>query len=527
MRIYRGSKYYIDSSRVKNLLFKRNRKEFVSYIALQKSKQKKIENWYATSIASHSNLQTDFYDNLIGLLTAEYYVKHGICDVVIVDDYRLYKLLNDNFDFKISVSSYFNFLFTRFKDFIKNICILFLSRGRFFFRIVASQILMNPEMKDVKDSVFLYTWLEERCFSKGNFQEQYLTGLEGIKFSKGTTVFLSYYANYSLVKYFDLIQLSITGLQNYFSIFKFIKLFFKFPSFEKINPIYKNLNIDYLWKFEKIKELTKSNFIMNLLEYEAWIDFFEDANGILVYPFENQPWEKLMLLARRKVKNADFKLYGYQHGAIGLNFLSYMSSELEMKSLDLPDAIIANSDDNKNYLKKHFKGFCNIFDGGSLRYKENIRHSKAIDLENIVIGVFLPIARNQALDLLFHIIDESEKTYFKFLIKSHPNTNISHIKLNSNSFHYKDTAKNLYDISDGIVYCSSSSGSEAYSMGIPIFRYQGYHIDYLMGENSFQPKVIHSILDIKVEDLKKTGYSGKNNLYSKVDWKFWQNLLNQ
>ena len=81
----------------------------------------------------------------------------------------------------------------------------------------------------------------------------------------------------------------------------------------------------------------------------------------------------------------------------------------------------------------------------------------------------------------------------------------------------------LYKAVDGIVYCSSTCGMEAYQYGLPVFRFTSQFIDLKVGENSFTPQIIYSIDNIKETDL----ISHKPiQLFSYINKNVWLKILN-
>ena len=80
----------------------------------------------------------------------------------------------------------------------------------------------------------------------------------------------------------------------------------------------------------------------------------------------------------------------------------------------------------------------------------------------------------------------------------------------------------MYQHVDAIVYCSSTSGMEAYSFGLPVFRFLTQYLDLETGEVAFSPKIIYSISDIEKTDTIK---HAPVQLFSPVNEQIWADTL--
>ena len=112
---------------------------------------------------------------------------------------------------------------------------------------------------------------------------------------------------------------------------------------------------------------------------------------------------------------------------------------------------------------------------------------------------------------------------FNVLVKGHPDLALDESDLGKVGSLFNGSAMDLYKVVDGIVYCSSGCGMEAYQYGLPVFRFSGQFIDLMSGEHSFSPSVIYSIDEIAESDLvphKPVKH------FSPIDEKIWQDTLN-
>jgi surface carbohydrate biosynthesis protein (TIGR04326 family) len=88
----------------------------------------------------------------------------------------------------------------------------------------------------------------------------------------------------------------------------------------------------------------------------------------LIYPFENQPWEKLLCLAWRR-RAPHVQLIGYQHSRVPPLLLSYALSGNEVEMTPLPDRIVANGEATLQSLRAAGFPDSKLANGGALRYE--------------------------------------------------------------------------------------------------------------------------------------------------------------
>ena len=113
-------------------------------------------------------------------------------------------------------------------------------------------------------------------------------------------------------------------------------------------------------------------------------------------------------------------------------------------------------------------------------------------------------------------------TQFDYLIKKHPDLPID-IEINQDNIEiFSGSAKDLYNTVDAIVYCSSTSGVEAYGYGLPVFRVKTQFMDLETGEEAFSPKVIKSTADIEKAQIVP---HAPTQLFSPVNEDLWKSLL--
>jgi len=492
--------------------------DFINYIAEIGKKQRCRLKWWASKIASKSNLQTDFFANTCLLYVCAKILEENNSGIIVTDDVRVYFLLKKNFEFQIPERTK---LFAR-KDLlllIGNALGTFLIKRMSFIakRIVYNYTANKYFVNRNESSVFLYSWVEDRSFNKVNdkYNDPYFPNIDKY-INKEIVYFCPYYAKTSLIKRLAN-NSKIDGLSNYTSFLKLILSSFYLFLPKNIVPFNK-YNLNSLWRFEVLFENKGSSYISHIHDYFAWKSFFSINRGNLIYPFENQPWEKVMILANDKEK---VKLFGAMHTTIHKLLLPFHTTDKELEYMPLPGWIITNSAVAQKMYEAYFeKTEVKIILGGSLRFNNNKMALKK-KFDRPVIGVMLSCIVSQTKEQLEDLFANANGQ-FNYLVKRHPDLNVE-IEETSNIRIFDGNAVELYQNVQAIAYCSSTCGIEAYAYGLPVFRLRTQYLDLETGENSFSPFVINTIGDLNIEVLK---FHPPQSVFSKIDEGIWTRVLN-
>lgn len=445
-----------------------------------------------------------------------------LCNVFITDDWRVFFTLKNKFEFFASSLS-------RFKasiDFIKSISFytakFFLSRLKWMTKILIKNNIIKKYLKQVKrKSVFIFSWVEERSFNnEGEYNDPYFPDMEKFASKEPAVLLIPYCVNTSLFSKLRRTGKALAGIP-YYSNIKIILQSLHVIYKINYNPLFKGVDLKHLWINEILRENCGSHICQQLHDSRCWEMFFQDHKGKILYPYENQPWEKMMIMAASKTPES-IEFIGYQHSSIGKILFNYHTTPREISIMPKPDKIIANSAPHFQFLNNLYKDSgVKVLDGGALRFAEPLELKTDCDhLKRF--GVFLPNSKSQSYELFADIINNNQPG-FEFLIKYHPDLPLDIKITKSNVQIFSKSARELYSIVNGVIYCSSNSGLEAYSYGIPAFRFQGQFIDLRMGEYIFEPKVITSVDDISDQDLV---LHQKRDIFSTINNSVWVGILN-
>lgn len=236
--------------------------------------------------------------------------------------------------------------------------------------------------------------------------------------------------------------------------------------------------IKYLVKMAIREDYRTHRFFVNLLSYYSTKSFFKKVRfNKLFYPFENRPWERMMLYAIRESRK-NIKAVGYQHSAISLRHLNYMLGKDEHNILPLPDRIIASGMVTKeimqgmgNFPAEVLKVGCALRQQGLSDLSSNNRCRK---ISNILVILASSLDEHiQTLTFLNSAFSNRQNDY-KICIRPHPTISFEKAKRLTPSLNFnftEDKNKSIYESlkdADIVLYNSSTAGLEAIALGIPV-----------------------------------------------------------
>lgn len=462
---------------------------FIDYIVSIGKKQNNAVIWWATRIASKSNLQTDFFFLVCLIIVAKTICEKKLSDVLVVDDERLFLTLKNNFVFDkiIATDAIMIYRKNKVKSFIYSIVIRIL----FLFNTLRYNVRAKKYLSKTfnNDSVFLSSWIEERSFNKnGRYEDAYLTGLIEIETLQQKWLFHTYYTNPTHISKLSS-EYKQTGLSAFSSLWKVLRSVVSVANVRSLSP-FMDLDISVLWNAEMQRENWHESYFQNVHDYYCRVDFHQKARGRYIYVYENQPHEKLMLLAAKLHKDS-LTFIGYQHSWQCNLLLTEVTTEEELSYMPVPDVLLVNSESHKEYFEQFYRGKVKVFNGGALRYQHKDIQKKERS-EKRILGIMLPSDYSQAIELIDDINNHEQKS-FEIVVKCHPDMKFSADTFRDEITVFDGSAIEFYQSVDAIVYRSSTSGLEAYSYGLKVFKFVGLCLDLEVGENIFEPHVISSI----------------------------------
>ena len=238
--------------------------------------------------------------------------------------------------------------------------------------------------------------------------------------------------------------------------------------------------------------------IHRLLERDWWIDvgkssqsvyrmFYECLRAMLrngdwrwcIYPYENQPWEKMIAIAARE---RGIQTAGIQHSTLSVNYLPYFLGSGEAPRMPLPDVIFTSGPYPQRILAEGGNPLERLKMCGSIRYNylasKDQRHDRAAltaaPLPNILVA--LPLERYMAEHLLAAIAaafpSGGREEGVCFYIKTHPGGPIPSHRW---GFPATEAPADLHDALQScgmVVFIGTTVGPEAVALGRMAVRYR-------------------------------------------------------
>jgi len=220
--------------------------------------------------------------------------------------------------------------------------------------------------------------------------------------------------------------------------------------------------------------------------YPIFRIFFESLSNLLrtgqlkllIYPHENQPWERMLVLAARA---HHVSTVGYQHGGGLARFmLPYFYGSGETKWAPLPDLVIASGAYSHELLVAGGIPPERLVMGGNLRHRYvwNVRNAMppAHTEGRARVLVALPIEPELAQHLIYALRrafpDGGMSEGIEFAIRPHPMSPHTAKRLKWPAMIPTGTFEEAIGFCASVLYSGSGTGLEALAMGRKVFRYR-------------------------------------------------------
>jgi len=496
---------------------------FVDFIGKLSAQQKDKIIWYSSRMASKSISQTSIFHQYVYLKFIERLSEEEKRDILVIsDDHELLRNIKKtgfrNVKILPGVSGRSCFL-----ESIKG----YLRVLRFFLIWFIYRIWRNKGTGEF--NVFIHSFIDNRSFNRlPEFNDCFFGDLEHFLKGKGYNVgrllplrlrlrhlfranlhFKNIVSPLSFLLFGDLLKCAFTA-------------FTCSIDNEGLKGI-KDLDLlNILFENERSKENRGRGFLDYLLLYYAYknLSLRVNSRASIIYPFENQPWEKMLNLAF-----VDLKRIAYQHSTIPHNWLDYYVSDYEDKSL-LPKVILTSGPVWSEFLRKHYQESL-VAEAGAIRYSYlfDLRKTKQRSSRTGNIIVALPISPSISFSLEGHILKALsfiDLDAYKIQIKPHPYLH-GNLGLKRDFKAYKNCAFVNTDmgelLAEGILLITSESSvafesvfmgiktlyfiPEGLTLGLEYFIKDHLFIAY---EEDFTEKLTESLRSSKYPDARVEDY---------------------
>lgn len=529
---------------------------YLDYLVKLGSEQKNQRNWWASDIAYRNPLTSDFFQ-----LWCYIYLFKELCSksndkqtlrIIVIQDFWLYKYL---WRYYRNNALGLRFVSCRrlYPEIIKQYASLVAYRMFFLQRALRYYAKSKRYYKQVchenkKDSkrVYIYSWIQDRCFNEsGEFHDVYFGRLPTILTKNEVDV--TYITPMFLADILKRKCLNHDGyefifLDNYLRLGDIFRVFF---TFFHLNTKKETRQMKILLKRQSLQELFFQSHLLYYFAYKRWLEESNQEKITIIYPFENQPSEKMLCIVAKEL-GKNVKLIAYQHSTTPAYLLNYYLGANESDNMPLPQCIVANGDYTLGIFRKSGYGDIKLVNGGALRFEYLNNNRKDIVRKesvkpNKVVLLPLPYLESLVREMLSAVSNAfKDLNTIEIMIKYHPATNPERlgIQLKTLSPHIKETKKGIMEIIDEVdlVVCwSSTLVMEMFLAGIPVIRYcseNTMNLDSLeeMSKIDVRSCYENDMRDVVLEVLSRNTLRESNkditHYISLVDEDVWLGMIN-
>ena len=330
----------------------------------------------------------------------------------------------------------------------------------------------------------LKTFIDHQSFdSKGNFSDTFFAPLakhfekENFPYFFWAHIFPKWHVNINKISKYD----SIIP-ENYFLSFRDLLrgLIFSFKKYEIKKVYFEHTDVTKLVMAEIKGDRREGKVFSNYYAYLCMEKFVKNVNfNKLVYVFENQCWEKMILTALKK-SGKDVRTIGFLHSVVQMKHLNYFMGKDEIKYIPCPDRIVTTGKSTKDLLEKHGNYLSNtLYEGCALRQnklfdihqKQNIIKREKKSKKVCLIALKGELAEDlRLIDFTKILVND-----FNIVIKAHPLSSLGKIihlsqitKYSNVELFSRKSLIKLFNKSDFVIYSSSTVCIEALLFGLPV-----------------------------------------------------------
>lgn len=505
----------MDIAEMLNRVARDAKQPFLDWMAEIGSRQADRLNWWSSQIASKSPLQTDFFLLVCYHKLFRSWVSAGQSlriRVIVVEDPWLRVLLKNDFstlptvmflDSRLNVVADAAYWLGRAPVAVTYVAFLHTWR-----KVVASLAYLHSRLHEGGGnskgaSVFLYTWIEKSCFkSPDKLQDVYTGRLEEILGKNGKSV--TRMTSFSVPSRFLLKLRPFLGnlllTPRYVTMYDILKAalsFFRITDLRTL-PALDGATYRPLFYRELLREWGSPRYAtcrLSFLSFRRLAQRHAARLESLIYPFENQPWEKMLCLAFKQ-EAPGVRIIGYQHASVPALLLSYALGKGESSFTPLPDVIVTNGHVTLNQLQHDGFPAERLVNGGALRFEYLFRTRFKKEQSNkkttspYCILVAFPIIRPPAVCLLQDLLAlfatpalGTDGLSVKFVLKCHPDLPWKMLGANRSKLPpwFTVSEEPLHELlarADLFLYAPpTGTWREACQAGLPVLKYCGEFLD--------------------------------------------------
>jgi len=267
------------------------------------------------------------------------------------------------------------------------------------------------------------------------------------------------------------------------------------------------LPIHWLLRREWWLDRWRSSYLIFRVFYDCLLEMLASSDlRLIIFPYENQPWEKLLILAANA---RGVSTVGYQHGAGLARFmLAYFPGTRGAEWIPLPDLIVTSGHYSYELLAVSGVPRERMIMGGNLRHQYLRSYASPRPLppaqQRLPVLVALPVEP----DLMRHLIHALMKAFpdagvsegIEFMLKPHPMCPVEQSTLTWAETVLNGNFEEALQRSAAVLYSGSGTGMEAIVMGRVVLRYRS---ELLLNTDYSELRDGHTVMDCDDSDLRE------------------------
>ena len=477
---------FLEKKSIKRIDYKKDFKDlqyelvddYISFIELNEEEDYKAD-WWKTRLSGKnpwiSNFFLRFCQVKIVLNIIEKLSTFGKVIIIIEDTSVYYTIINHlNFiKFQFQILNKDNH-FASLSLIIKGILRRIYSIPFYIYKFILFKLLFFSSSNRIflKNKIFAYSFIDSRCFEGNKYSDPFIGKfLEKLHLNQSYSIIpvLSNVSLKSLIifrKWLRKTKNSASFPYEYLSI-KFLIEIFKIPPHAK-KVVFHGIDVSHLISFERLEEWCDFSIHNELIFRISSIIDSQDQNKVIIYPFENQIWERFMISS---FKNLDFNnlIIALQNAPCPKLSTRYFCSFKTRYKVPMPNLILTTGKISYHNLSKFWnKDKLNQFSTSrkiiELSTKANIQNKK-----NVMVAC--SISPKESIELILFALESLSKTSYNIFIVPHPlsRLNCSNLLRNFNhpsnitiNHRYKDVMLK----SKFILFDSSTAGIEGLMNGL-------------------------------------------------------------
>ena len=399
--------------------------------------------WWASRSAYKSPLSECNYESIYFYLIAEYIIRECtkksviviLKDPFIVNDLKRNFRMHENVIFEDARIEMGTYLFTYNTNMIfKNIIFLM----KIFTEVVLSlslkikykNYIQNLDSLLKSANTLLITWIHGERFDKSNnYSDKYLFRIsETIHSNTGSSLLLSHpfigrklcslaiksndiVPSTLYAKLTDVLKVAILLLKYRYR-YKSVSSYYRYSSILKYSHVRNGYSMSAIY-FSILTE----NIIKNNRHIKS-----------IVYPFENQPYEKAIIY---RLKNYNIRTIAIQHASIPFNYFNYFYSPFALDLVPQPTIIGLSSNHYMKVIRKsnytsHLVNIGSVRDG-LYNDPSQLISGKPKTHTNYTILILLSYSVIHNYDLISYLL-EPYNAHYHYVVKPHPDHDVHQIK---------------------------------------------------------------------------------------------------